>query len=42
MVKNGVKINPLLEVLPPGTPIKEENKQRFFDAIKPYQEQLLP
>jgi murein DD-endopeptidase MepM/ murein hydrolase activator NlpD len=29
MVKNGVLVNPLKEVLPPGTPIKEENKERF-------------
>jgi len=35
MMKNGVKINPLLEVLPPGTPIKDENKDRFFAAINP-------
>ncbi|MDP3900239.1 MAG: M23 family metallopeptidase [bacterium] len=29
MVKNGVKINPLNEVLPPGEPIKAENRERF-------------
>lgn len=40
MVKNGVKINPLLEVLPPGQPIAEANKARFLAAIKPYQSQL--
>jgi murein DD-endopeptidase MepM/ murein hydrolase activator NlpD len=40
MVKNGVKVNPLQEVLPPGEPIAEENKARFFETIKPYQEQL--
>ncbi|MCF7819975.1 MAG: M23 family metallopeptidase [Candidatus Pacebacteria bacterium] len=40
MVKNGVKINPLLEVLPPGEPIKEENKERFFESIKSWQEKL--
>jgi murein DD-endopeptidase MepM/ murein hydrolase activator NlpD len=34
MVKNGVKINPLREVLPPGEPIKEENKERFFSEIE--------
>jgi len=33
MVKNGVKINPLKEVLPPGKPIKEENKERFFGEV---------
>ncbi len=37
MVKNGIKINPLLEVLPPGEPIKEENRDRFFKEIKDYQ-----
>lgn len=36
MVKNGVKINPLKEVLPPGKPIKEENKERFFQGAKKY------
>lgn len=40
MVKNGVKINPLKEVLPPGKPIKEENKERFFNEIKKWQEML--
>jgi murein DD-endopeptidase MepM/ murein hydrolase activator NlpD len=40
MVKYGVKINPLTEVLPPGEAIKEENKTRFFEAIKGYQEDL--
>jgi len=34
MVKNGVKINPLKEVLPPGKAIKEENKDRFFKEIE--------
>ena len=29
MVKNGVKINPLKEVLPPGKPIKQENMEKF-------------
>lgn len=40
MVKNGVKINPLTEVLPPGKPIKEENKDRFFSTIKKWQKIL--
>ena len=40
MVKNGVKINPLREVLPPGQKIKEENKERFFEEIRKYQEDL--
>lgn len=40
MVKNGSKVNPLREVLPPGKPIKEENKERFFEEIKQQQEVL--
>ena len=40
MVKNGVKINPLKEILPPGKPIKNENRDRFFETIKKYQEEL--
>ncbi len=40
MVKNGAKINPLREVLPPGKPIKDENKDRFFDEIKKYKDML--
>lgn len=40
MVKNGVKINPMQEVLPPGQPIKTENRDRFFTAIKEWQEAL--
>ena len=40
MIKYGVKINPLREVLPPGQPIKEENKERFFKEIKKWQEIL--
>ena len=41
MVKNGVKINPLREVLPPGQKIKKENKERFFEEIRKYQEELV-
>ena len=37
MVKHGIKINPLREILPPGKPIKQENKERYFAAIKQYQ-----
>jgi murein DD-endopeptidase MepM/ murein hydrolase activator NlpD len=37
MVKNGVKINSLKEVLPPGEAIKEENQARFFEAIREWQ-----
>jgi murein DD-endopeptidase MepM/ murein hydrolase activator NlpD len=40
MVKNGVKINPLNEVLPPGKPIMEENKERFFTQIEKWREML--
>ncbi|MGB0757401.1 MAG: peptidoglycan DD-metalloendopeptidase family protein [Patescibacteria group bacterium] len=40
MVKNGVKVNPLTEVLPPGKPIKDENKERFYEQINPLKEQL--
>lgn len=40
MVKNGVKIDPLKEVLPPGEPIKDENKKRFFEEIRQWQEML--
>jgi murein DD-endopeptidase MepM/ murein hydrolase activator NlpD len=40
MVKNGVKVNPLREALPPGEPIKEENKDRFYSEISKWQEML--
>lgn len=40
LVKNGVKVNALKEVLPPGKPIKEENKARFAEVIKKYQNDL--
>lgn len=40
MVKHGVKVNPLKEILPPGKPIKEENRERYFEAIKKWQEIL--
>lgn len=36
MVKYGEKINPLLEVLPPGKPIAPENRERFLKTIEPY------
>lgn len=41
MVKDGVKINPLKEILPPGTPIKDENKERFFEEMKKYKEMII-
>ncbi|NCD00582.1 M23 family metallopeptidase [bacterium] len=40
MVKNGIKINPLREVLPPGEAIDDENKDRFFNEISEYKEKL--
>jgi len=40
MIKNGAKIDPLKEVLPPGTAIKEENKERFFSEIKAWRQEL--
>lgn len=40
MVKNGQKINPLREILPPGKPIKEENKERFFEVVAGYKKQM--
>ncbi len=40
MVKNGVKINPLNEVLPPGESIKEENLARFYQEISNWQNSL--
>ncbi len=40
MVKNGVKINPLAEVLPPGKAILEENKERFNSKIGGWIEKL--
>ncbi len=40
MVKNGVKVNPLKEIMPPGKPIKAENMSRFNEEIKKYQEMM--
>lgn len=40
LVKNGTKINPLKEILPPGKPIKNENMERFFQTIAPFQKML--
>lgn len=40
LVKNGVKVNPLKEITPPGKPIKPENKARFEEVIKKYQNDL--
>jgi len=40
MIKNGVKINPLLEVLPPGKPIRPENRARFENEISKWKELL--
>ncbi|MBN1779112.1 MAG: peptidoglycan DD-metalloendopeptidase family protein [Candidatus Buchananbacteria bacterium] len=40
MIKNGVKVNSLKEILPPGNPIKDENKDRFLDTIQDLKSQL--
>jgi murein DD-endopeptidase MepM/ murein hydrolase activator NlpD len=40
MVRNGVKVNPLTEVLPPGEAIKDENKDRFIEEITIWQNEL--
>lgn len=40
MVKDGTKVNPLREVLPPGAPIKEENKERFAAEMEKWKEML--
>ncbi len=40
MVKNGAKINPLTEIQPPGKPILEENRDRFFTEIDKWQDML--
>lgn len=40
MVKNGVKVNPYSEVLPPGQAIKDENRPRFNEEISKWQEML--
>jgi len=40
MVKNGVKINPLREILPPGEPIKEGNKERFLSKMEKYKKMM--
>ncbi|NCN25219.1 peptidase M23 [Candidatus Falkowbacteria bacterium CG10_big_fil_rev_8_21_14_0_10_37_14] len=37
MEKNGVKINPLLEIQPPGRAIKKENKPRFLTEMQQWQ-----
>ena len=42
IVKHGVKVNPQDVVLPPGKPIKDENKERFYREIGEYQSQLNP
>ncbi|NCO05369.1 MAG: peptidoglycan DD-metalloendopeptidase family protein [Candidatus Magasanikbacteria bacterium] len=40
MVKNGVKVNPLAEVMPPGKAILEENKERFNSETSEWLEKL--
>lgn len=40
MVKNGAKINPLKEMFPPSESVSEENRPRYAEYIKQYQDQL--
>lgn len=40
MVKNGVKINPLTEILPPGEALKGESLERFKAEISSWQAEL--
>ncbi|MFA6194364.1 MAG: peptidoglycan DD-metalloendopeptidase family protein [Patescibacteria group bacterium] len=40
MVKNGVKVNPLKEITPPGKAIRAENKERFTADIQKWQDML--
>lgn len=40
MVRHGVKVNPLTEVLPPGEAIKDENKDRFIEQVTTWQNEL--
>lgn len=40
MVKNGVKINPLREVLPPGEALKQEYQNDYFNSIADWKKQL--
>ena len=40
MVKNGVKINPLKEVLPPGKAIQKNNMVRFKKEVEKYNKML--
>jgi len=40
MVKNGAKVDPLKEILPPGKAIKNENRARFTAEMEKYKQQL--
>ncbi len=40
LVKNGVKVNPQIEILPPGKPLSEENKEAFQKVVEQYRGQL--
>lgn len=42
MVKYGVKVNPLKEVLPPGDPIGDEERAVFTAAVDRYSSRLVP
>lgn len=40
MVKNGVKINPLLEIMPPGKPLNADLKAVFLEKTAAWREEL--
>ncbi len=40
MVKNGIKINPLKEILPPGKALEEQAKSEFLEMAKRYESSL--
>jgi len=40
MVKNGVKVNPLAEVMPPGKALSGDSKATFFEEIKAWRDEL--
>jgi len=40
MLKNGVKVNPLKEILPPGQAVRAENKERFAAEAQRWREAL--
>ena len=40
LVKNGVKVNPLAEVLPPGEPIADGEREKFSQMVEKYKKAL--